>query len=226
MQGGAAPVDPGRKQASATGDHSGYVDNLFSLGLALDRRAEQGNLPDNFDVFLFGLRRKIPVAAFLDQGVESIIGSVKLLLCCFWRQIGSSAFQFKRNLFRFRHWIGPRVEGRGACPRIVCRVARNDCQAVMQAGRGDDEIGLGKGMACFSTILNQQPPFEHDIFADRQNPAFKHGQHLVRQPVIHIDAASDVRYEFDAEANFGERYDTDKEGVERLRRDELCDFRL
>ncbi len=40
----------------------------------------------------------------------------------------------------------------------------------MNGSRGDNQVWLGESMASFSAFLDQQPPFEHDVFGDLENP--------------------------------------------------------
>jgi hypothetical protein len=40
---------------------------------------------------------------------------------------------------------------------------------MMERRRRDDKIGLREGMARLSAFLDQQPPFEHDVFGHGQN---------------------------------------------------------
>ena len=59
-------------------------------------------------------------------------------------------------------------------------VTRDNGQAVVQAGRGDDEVGLREGVPSLTAILDQQSPFEHDVFRNLKNTLLKHRPHLVR----------------------------------------------
>jgi len=87
----------------------------------------------------------------------------------------------------------------------------------MQRRRGDDEIGLRKHMSRLATVLDQKPPFEHDVFADGDDALLEHRPHLVREPVVQFGAAGGIVEAFDAEADFGESHRTDIEQIERLR---------
>ncbi len=120
--------------------------------------------------------------------------------------------------------FAPRIDDRSARPFIVARVARDDREAMLERGRGNDEIGLREGMARLAAVLDQDPPFEHDVLADGKDALFEHRPHLVREPIVQFGAAGCVADEFDAEADFGEGNRADVEQIERLRRDEGDDF--
>jgi hypothetical protein len=79
------------------------------------------------------------------------------------------------------------------------------------------------GLAAF---LDQQPPFEYDIFTDGQDAIVEHRPHLVCEPVIEFGAPIGVCDAFDAEPEFGERDGADIELFERMRGDEGRHFGL
>ena len=43
-----------------------------------------------------------------------------------------------------------------------------------------------------AALLDQEPPFEHDIFGNRENALFEHRPHLVRQPIVEFSTAIGV----------------------------------
>ena len=88
-----------------------------------------------------------------------------------------------------------------------------------ERGRRDDQIRLREGMPRLSAFLDQQPPFEHDVFGDGQAALLEHRSHLVCEPVVEFGALAGVADEFDAEADFGEGHGADVELFERLRGD-------
>ncbi len=115
--------------------------------------------------------------------------------------------------------IEPRIEYRCAGPGVILGVAGHDGEVVVKAGRRDDEIGLGIGMPGLASVLHQQPPFQHDVFADRQDATVEHRSDFVGQPVLKFGAPIGVGYQLDSEANFRERDRTEIEKIERLRGD-------
>ncbi len=94
----------------------------------------------------------------------------------------------------------------------------------MKGRRRDDEIGLREGIARLAAILDQQSPFEHDIFGDREYALLEHRSYLVRKPVAELGSTPGVGDEFNAKSNFGEGYRADMEKLERLSGDECEDF--
>ena len=110
--------------------------------------------------------------------------------------------------------------------RVVRGIAGDDGQAVVQGGCGDDEVGLGEGVASLAAFLDQEAPLKHDVLGDRQDALLKHRPHLVCEPIMQLGAAAGVGDELDAKPEFGEGYRADKEAIERLRPDEGDHFRL
>ena len=47
-----------------------------------------------------------------------------------------------------------------------------------QRRRRDDQIGLREGVPRLAAFLDQQPPFEHDVFADGQDALLDIGRTL------------------------------------------------
>ncbi len=79
-------------------------------------------------------------------------------------------------------------------------------------------------MSRFSAVLDQEAPLEHDIFRDRQYALLEQWPYLVGQPVIQIGSTLRVRQQFDPEAYFGKRNNTDVELFQGLRAYEFRDF--
>lgn len=91
------------------------------------------------------------------------------------------------------------------------RHARRDPRkAVMQRRRGDDEIGLGKGVARLAALLNKETPLEDDVFADRQHALIKHLANLMGEPIIQFGPFRGIGDGFDATANLGQRDGADE----------------
>ena len=82
-------------------------------------------------------------------------------------------------------------------------------------------------MARFSTFFHHNPPLEHDVFGNLQNPLFKYGAYNVSYSVIQfVAAAAPFTQKLDAEAKLGERYRADVKLVKRMAGDERQHFRL
>ncbi len=79
-------------------------------------------------------------------------------------------------------------------------------------------------MPGFAAILDHDPPSEHKIFGDRQDPLGEHRANLVCEPIIEIGAATWFPDQLDAEADFSEGCCAHVEQIERLCRDESYDF--
>ena len=94
----------------------------------------------------------------------------------------------------------------------------------MKGRRRNDEIGLREGIVRLAAILDQQSPFEHDVFGYREHALLEHGSYFVRKPVAELGATTGVGDEFNAKSNFGEGYRADMEKLERLGGDEGQDF--
>ena len=97
---------------------------------------------------------------------------------------------------------------------------------MVERGRGDDEIGLRKGVSCLTALLDQEPPFEHDVLGDGEHALFEHRPYLVGEPVVQFNAARSVGEPFDTEADLGEGDRTDVELLKPLRRNKGEDLRL
>jgi hypothetical protein len=90
----------------------------------------------------------------------------------------------------------------------------------MARRRGNDEIGLREGVAGLAAVFDQEPPFEHDVFADREHALLEHRPHLLREPVIEFGAAAGIGDALDAEADFGKAHRADIEKAGRNYTDE------
>ena len=53
-------------------------------------------------------------------------------------------------------------------------VARDNCHAMMGRSGRNDKIWLGECVTGLSTFLDKNPPLEHDLFRDWQNPLIEH----------------------------------------------------
>lgn len=91
---------------------------------------------------------------------------------------------------------------------------------MMERGSGDDEIGLRERMSRFAPFFDQQAPFEHHVFTDRERSLCKHRPQFVGQPVGEFSAPMEVTQQLNAEPDLGERYRTDKQALKRLQGDE------
>src|SRR5208337_3415637 len=103
---------------------------------------------------------------------------------------------------------------------VVARIAGQDGQRRAERRRGDDQIRLRERMLGLAAFLDQQPPFEHDVFGDGQDAPLEHRSHLVREPVVEFGALAGLGDELYAEADFGESHGADVEIVERAPGDE------
>ena len=61
---------------------------------------------------------------------------------------------------------------------LVGDIAGHDCDTVMVSGCRDNQIRLRKRMADFAALLNEQPPFEHDVFGNLEYAMLKHRSHF------------------------------------------------
>lgn len=122
--------------------------------------------------------------------------------------------------------VHPWTEDRHPSSGKVSAVPGGDRQPVVQSGRGDDQVGLGEGMASPLAFLEQMPPSEHHILNDRQDTSGEHRAQPMGQPVLKFQAARWVRCAFDAVSDFGERHDTGVQAFERLTSQESEDFGL
>src|SRR6185312_5041541 len=105
-------------------------------------------------------------------------------------------------------------------------VARNHRESMMQGGGGNDQVRLRERVSAFAALLDKQSPFEHDVFADRENTLFEHRSHLMSQPVGQLRATRGVWNQLDAESNLSQRHGTDIERLQGLSGDELQHLRL
>src|SRR3984893_13434241 len=85
---------------------------------------------------------------------------------------------------------------------------------------GDDEVRLRECMTDLAPLLDQEPPFEHDILRDRQHSLLEHWADLVGEPVVEFGTACYVRQNLNAEPNLRQRDHADKEQFKRLLGDE------
>jgi hypothetical protein len=76
------------------------------------------------------------------------------------------------------------------------------------------------------TRLDEQPPFEHDVFADRQHSLLEHRANRMLQPLVQLRAPHWIGGLLDTEADFGEGYVANEERLERLRGNERNDPRI
>jgi hypothetical protein len=120
--------------------------------------------------------------------------------------------------------IDPGIEDVHARSQVFLRIAGNHGEAMMVGRSRDDQVGLGECMSRFAAVLDQEAPLEHDVFRDRQCALFEHWPYLVRQPVIQIGSTRCVWQQFDPEAYFGKRNNTDVEPFQGLRAYEFGDF--
>src|SRR5690242_5736299 len=93
-----------------------------------------------------------------------------------WRRPPGAAANRLRSSTR---WLAPRVKNGHPGSSEISRVAGDYGEAIVKCGRGDDQIRLGVGMPGFPAILDQQPPLEHDVFADWQDAFLEHRPHFV-----------------------------------------------
>jgi hypothetical protein len=80
--------------------------------------------------------------------------------------------------------------------------------------------GCEKVWRALRAILNEKAPFEHDIFADGENPSIEHRAYPVSKPRIQFSAEPCVSDNLDSEADLGERNGADVQTIERLCGDE------
>src|ERR1700722_5063749 len=86
--------------------------------------------------------------------------------------------------------------------------------------RSDDQVRLRECMTDLAPLLDQEPPFQHDILCNRQHPLLEHWAHLVGEPIVEFGAARYVRQNLNAEPNLRQRNDADMERFKRLFGDE------
>ena len=94
----------------------------------------------------------------------------------------------------------------------------------MKTRSSNDEIRLRVSVSGFPSFLDEQAPLEHDDFSHLKNALLKHGSDFVRVPIVQLAADVGVRYEFNAEADFGEGNAANEQPIERLRSDEGDDL--
>jgi hypothetical protein len=97
---------------------------------------------------------------------------------------------------------------------IVTSITSNDRETGMNCRCGDHQVRLRKGVTGLPAFLDEKPPLQHDVFRYFENAAFKHGAHLVRQPLIQFGSAIGFCNQFDAEAYLGKRHNADKNLIE------------
>src|SRR5208283_1508237 len=129
------------------------------------------------------------------------------------------------NLFPYETSL-PRINDRRVGALVIARIAGQDRQPVAECRRRDDQIGLRECMPRLAAFLDQQPPFEHDVFGDGQDALLEHRPHPVREPIVECDALAGVGNKLNAEADFGETHSADIEFFECLLGDEGKHFRL
>jgi len=64
-------------------------------------------------------------------------------------------------------------------------------------------------VARFPSGFHEQPPLEHDILRNGKHSSVEHGAHPVREPALQFRPANRIGNEFNAKANFGQRYHAD-----------------
>lgn len=111
----------------------------------------------------------------------------------------------------------PRINQWHAGLLVSADVAGDDRQAMVQRRCCNDEIRLCKRVPHLAPGFHQQAPLEHNVFADGEDAAFKHGTQLLRKPVAQCGPLVDVLDQFDTKADFRERDGADKKAFERLR---------
>src|SRR3984893_15569283 len=79
-------------------------------------------------------------------------------------------------------------------------------------------------MARLAAIFDQEPPFEHDVFGDREHALLEHRPYLVREPIVEFGAATGIGEEVNAESNFSKAHRAHIKKFERLGGDECEDF--
>jgi hypothetical protein len=82
----------------------------------------------------------------------------------------------------------PWIDDRRVDALVIARVAGQDGQPVAERRRCDDQIGLREGMPRLAAFLDQQPPFEYDVFGDGQDALLEHRSHFVREPIVEFGA--------------------------------------
>jgi hypothetical protein len=97
----------------------------------------------------------------------------------------------------------PGIDNRHAGFAVIASITSNDCQAVVNRCRRDDQVWLGESVSRFPAILHQLAPLEHDVFADLKNAPVKHGANLLREPVVQLGTVIGFANKLDAESNLG-----------------------
>jgi len=59
-------------------------------------------------------------------------------------------------------------------------------------------------MARFAAIFDQQTPFEHDVFCDREDTLLEHRPNFMCEPIIELGTTIGVCDKFNTEPDFGE----------------------
>lgn len=81
-------------------------------------------------------------------------------------------------------------------------------------------------MARFAAILDQDPPPEHDVLGDGENPLLEGRSYRMREPIVQFGSSARIGDELDAEADFRKGYDAGVKQIEWLRSDERDHLRF
>ena len=103
----------------------------------------------------------------------------------------------------------PGIDDRHTGLVVIASITSNDCEAVVNRCRRNDQVWLRESVSRFSAILNQKPPLEHNVFGDLKNTPVKHGTNLVGEPIVQLGAVIGFVNKLDAESNFGKSYRAD-----------------
>src|ERR1035438_9317590 len=93
----------------------------------------------------------------------------------------------------------PGIENRHSGLVVIASITSNDCEAVVNSCRRNDQVWLRESVSRFPAILNQKPPLEHNVFGDLKNTPVKHGTNLVREPIVQLGPVIGFVNKLDAE---------------------------
>ena len=91
-------------------------------------------------------------------------------------------------------------------------------------GRGDEKIGLRKGVAPFAAFLQNEPPSQNHLLAQGQDAALKHWSHSIGEPITQRRPSLNIGQPLDAEADFSDADNADVNLVKRQATDKGGDF--
>lgn len=97
----------------------------------------------------------------------------------------------------------------------VANIACNDREAVVDGGRGNNQVRLREGVPRLSAPLYLYPPLKHNFFCNLENSSVEHWPNLVRQPIVEQSSAAWVANEFNTKSNLRKGYHTDKKLMKR-----------